>query len=95
MKIIKTYIGKFAKNGKLIPGIWCGEEPENAIISEVRDYIIPEENMILRHKETSILENTVLLKDGDVEDNYEEIEEERNTPNDIIDENLPPLDSGQ
>lgn len=95
MKIIKTYIGKFAKNGKLIPGIWCGEEPENAIISEVRDYIIPEENMILRHKETGILENTVWLKDGDVEENYEEIEQERITPNDITNENLPPLDSGQ
>ena len=113
MKIIKTYIGKFAKNGKLIPGIWCGEEPENAIISEVRDYIIPEENMILRHKETGILENTVWLKDGDVEENYEEtwLEyynaqvldlrnqistlRERITPNDITNENLPPLDSGQ
>ena len=26
MKINKTYIGKYEKNGKLIPGIWCGEE---------------------------------------------------------------------
>ena len=95
MKISKTYIGKFEKNGKFIPGIWCGEEPENAIILEVRDYLIPEENMILRHKETGILDNTVWLRDGDVEDNYEEIEEERITPNDIIKQNLSALDSGQ
>ena len=95
MKINNVYIGKFEKNGKLIPGIWCGEQPENAIISEIRNYLIPDENKILKHKETEILYDTVWLRDGDVEENYEEIEQERNTPNDIIDENLPPLDSGQ
>ena len=93
MKINKTYIGKSEKNGKLIPGIWCGEKPENVIISEIRNYLIPDENKILKHKETEILYDTVWLRDGDVEENYEEIEEERNTPNDITNENLPPLDS--
>lgn len=95
MKINTTYIGKFEKNGKLIPGIWCGEQPENAIISEIRNYLIPDENKILKHKETEILYDTVWLMDGDVAENYEEIEKERITPNDITNEDLPTLDSGQ
>ncbi|MBR6127808.1 hypothetical protein IKQ21_09005, partial [bacterium] len=49
---------------------------------------------ILKHKETGEENYSVLLENGDTEENYDEIEE-RNTPNDIIDENLPPLDSGQ
>lgn len=94
MKINTTYIGKFEKNGKLIPGIWCGDKPENVLISETRNYLVPEEGKILRLKETELMFSTVWLKDGDVAENYEEIEE-RNTPNDITNENLPPLDSGQ
>ena len=59
MKINNVYIGKFEKNGKLIPGIWCDEQPENAIISEIRNYLIPDENKILKHKETEILYDTI------------------------------------
>lgn len=92
MKINTTYIGKFEKNGKLIPGIWCGDKPENVLISETRNYLVPEEGKILRLKETELMFSTVWLKDGDVAENYEEIEE-RITPNDITNENLSPLDS--
>ena len=95
MEIRTTYFGKFEKNGKIISGIWCGTRPEDATITEERNILFPEEGKKLKHKETEILFDTVWLRDGDVEENYEEIEEERNTPNDIIDENLPPLDSGQ
>ena len=91
MEIRTTYFGKFEKNGK----IRCGTRPEDATITEERNILFPEEGKKLKHKETEILFDTVWLRDGDVEENYEEIEEERNTPNDIIDENLPPLDSGQ
>ena len=92
MKINTTYIGKFEKNGKLIPGIWCGDKPENVLISETRNYLVPEEGKILRLKETELMFSTVWLRDGDVAENYEEIEE-RITPNDITNENLSPLDS--
>ena len=92
MKINNVYIGKFEKNGKLIPGIWCGDKPENVLISETRNYLVPDEGKILKHKETELLFDTVWLRDGDVAENYEEIEE-RITPNDITNENLSPLDS--
>ena len=95
MEIKTTYFGKFKKNGKIISGIWCGERPEDAVISEERLILFPDEGKILRLKDTDITFPTVWLKDGDVEENYEEIEQERITPNDITQQNLPPLDSGQ
>ncbi len=95
MRIQITYFGKFEKNGKIISGIWCGTRPENATITEEREILFPDEGKILKHKETELTFPTVWLRDGDVAENYEEIEKERITPNDIINENLPPLDSGQ
>ena len=92
MKINNVYIGKFEKNGKLIPGIWCGSRPEDATITEEREILFPDEGKKLKHKETEILYDTVWLRDGDVAENYEEIEE-RITQNDITNENLSPLDS--
>ena len=94
MEIRTTYFGKFEKNGKIISGILCGTRAEDATITEERNILFPEEGKKLKHKETEILFDTVWLRDGDVAENYEEIEE-RNTPNDITNENLPPLDSGQ
>ena len=93
MRIQITYFGKFEKNGKIISGIWCGTRPEDATITEERNILIPDEGKILKHKETEITFNSIWLKEGDVAENYEEIEEERNTPNDITNENLSPLDS--
>ncbi|MBO6273709.1 hypothetical protein J6O48_13170 [bacterium] len=93
MRIQITYFGKFEKNGKLVSGIWCGEKPENAIITEEREILFPYDGKILKHKETEITFSTVWLRDGDVAENYEEIEEERITPNDIINEDLSTLDS--
>lgn len=92
METRTTYFGKFEKNGKIISGIWCGTRPEDATITEERNILFPEEGKKLKHKETELLFDTVWLRDGDVAENYEEIEE-RNTPNDITNENLPPLDS--
>ena len=94
METRTTYFGKFEKSGKIISGIWCGTKPEDATITEERNILFPEEGKKLKHKETEILFDTVWLRDGDVAENYEEIEE-RNTPNDITQQNLPPLDSGQ
>ena len=94
MRINRVYIGKLEKEGKFIPGIWCGTRPEDATITEERNILFPDEGMRLKHKETELLFDTVWLRDGDVAENYEEIEE-RNTPNDITQQNLPPLDSGQ
>ena len=95
MRFQTTYFGKFEKNGKIISGIWCGTRPEDATITEEREILFPDEGKKLKHKETELLFDTVWLKDGDVAENYEEIEKERITPNDITNENLPPLDSGQ
>ena len=94
MRINRVYIGKLEKEGKFIPGIWCGTRPEDVTITEERNILFPEEGKKLKHKETELLFDTVWLRDGDVAENYEEIEE-RNTPNDITNENLPSLDSGQ
>ena len=95
MRFQTTYFGKFEKNGKIISGIWCGTRPEDATITEEREILFPDEGKKLKHTETELLFDTVWLRDGDVAENYEEIEKERITPNDITNENLPPLDSGQ
>jgi len=90
MEIRTTYIG-INENG--IKAIWCGFKPENVIIEEARTILYPDENKILRHKETQIEFTSVWLQDDMTEEDYEEIE--RNTPNDIINENMPPLDGGE
>ncbi|MBP3847421.1 hypothetical protein J6I39_06695 [bacterium] len=90
MEIRTTYIG-INENG--IKGIWCGFKPEKAIIEEARTILYPDENKILRHKETQIEFTSVWLQDDMTEEDYEEIE--RNTPNDIINENMPALDGGE
>lgn len=73
MKIKTTYIGK--KNG--ITGFYCGfkpEDPEIEIIEE-RNILYPEgENMELQNIETEERFSCVWLKDGDSQDNYQEVE---------------------
>jgi len=87
MYINKTYIGKL--NG--IFGVWCGFKPNNAIITQEKIILYADQGKTLRHKESGVENISVLLENGDTEENYEEIE--RNTPNDIINENLSALDS--
>ena len=81
MEIRTTYIGT---NDNGIKGIWCGFKPDNITIEEERNILYPDLNKVLRHKETQVIFTSVWLQDENLIDEYEEIEEERNTPNDII-----------
>lgn len=72
MEIKETFVGKL--NG--VFGVWCGFKPEKAVITDIKKILIADEGKILKHKETGELTNTVCLKNGDTEENYEEIEEE-------------------
>ena len=75
MEIRTTYIG-INENG--IKAIWCGFKPEKAIIEEARTILYPDENKILRHKETQIEFTSVWLQDDMTEEDYEEIERNEN-----------------
>lgn len=74
-----TYIGK-DKNG--ISGIWCGFKPDKAIIFEEKQILSADEGKILKNKKTNKIDYSVILENGDTEDNYEEIAE-RDYLNDI------------
>ena len=74
MEIRTTYIGTFQKNNRIIPGVWCGDKPENATIKEEKQILYPESGKVLRHKETQMIFTSVILT-YDSPDNYEEIEE--------------------
>ena len=91
MYIKTTYTGKL--NG--VFGIWCDFKPERAIISDEKQFLYAEYGKMLKHKITGEKSNYIMLSSDDTIDNYEEIEEERITPNDITQQNLSPLDSGQ
>ena len=81
MEIRTTYIG-INENG--VRGIWCGFKPDNVTVEEERNILYPAENKVLRHIETQVIFSSVWLQDETLIDEYEEIEEERKTLNDII-----------
>ena len=70
MEIKITYVGTL--NG--VNGIWCGFHPEDAIITEERPVLYPEQGKELQHKETGEKFSAVWLKDGDTQDNYIEVD---------------------
>ena len=90
MEIRTTYIGI---NEIGIKGIWCGFIPSNVKVIEEKQVLYADTGKILRHKETGEKNHSVLLENGDSENNYEEIDER--IYYDITQQNLPPLDSGQ
>lgn len=75
MHIKITYIGTL--DG--IAGMWCGFCPEGALITEERQVLFPEEGYSLKRKATEEIFSAVWLKDGDVEENYEEVPMEQDT----------------
>lgn len=75
MYIKTTYIGTL--DG--INGIWCGFCPEGVEIEEERQVLYPAEGNSLRRIATLEVFSAVWLKDGDVQENYEEIPMEHGT----------------
>ena len=69
MEIKVTYIGTLND----IPGMWCGFCPEGAVITEERNVLYPAEGYSLKRKATEEIFSAVWLKDGDAQENYEEI----------------------
>lgn len=73
MEIRITYKGTL--NG--IKGIWCGFKPEGAVIEQEFNILYPAEKMLLKKKGKEETYSSVILKDGDTMDNYEEVADDR------------------
>ena len=71
MEVRITYKG--TQNG--VKGIWCGFKPEGIKVEEELSILYPEEGYVLKHKESGEYFSSVILKDGNSEDNYIEEEE--------------------
>lgn len=65
-----TYVGTL--NGA--KGLWCGFKPEGLEVEEEREVLYADEGKVLKNKKTGDISDAVWLKDGDVQENYEEIE---------------------
>ena len=77
MKIEKSYFVKVPVNDVLV-NVWltAGKEiPEGAIIIEERPMLMPDDGMVLRHKETGEESTGHWLRGEDSADKWEEIEE--------------------
>lgn len=72
MQIRITYVGTL--NG--IKGMWCGFKPEGAIIEEERPVLYADKGYILERISDSERMYAVWLKDGDVQENYIETEDD-------------------
>jgi len=70
MEIKITYVGTL--NG--VSGIWCGFHPPDAIITEERPVLYPAEDKELENILTKERFSAVWLKDGDVQENYIEVD---------------------
>lgn len=73
MEIRITYKGTL--NG--VKGIWCGFKPDDAIIEKEINILYPDKDMLLRKKGDEETFRSVVLKDGDGMDNYEEVSDDR------------------
>lgn len=54
--------------------IYCGFKPENAEVKEERQVLYPTKGYVLERKSDGKQLHSVWLKDGDVQDNYREVE---------------------
>ena len=75
MEVKITYIGTLNDT----PGMWCGFCPEEAVITEERQVLYPAEGYSLKKIATEEIFSAVWLKDGDTQDNYEEVPMEHYT----------------
>lgn len=72
MHIEKMYKGTL--NG--FNGVWCGECPSDVIVSEVKDLLLPEQGMILEHKETKEQRPCVIMESADEQEQWAEVKEQ-------------------
>lgn len=80
MKILKSYFVKFA-NGT---SAWlaAGVEPSaDAIETQERPMLVPDDGMVLKHVDTGTISSGHWLRDGDSADKWEEIEEPKEEVN--------------
>ena len=75
MEIRVTYIGTLDGTS----GMWCGFCPEEAEITEERQVLYPDEGYSLKSLVSEEILSSVWLKDGDSQENYIEIPEEKDT----------------
>ena len=68
-----TYKGTL--NG--VKGIWCGFKPDEAVIEQEFNILYPAKDMLLRRKGEEQTHHSVILKDVDSMDNYEEVADDR------------------
>ena len=80
MKIQDSYFVKFA-NGTYAWLVVGKPVPADAELVEVRPMIMPDDGMILRHKETGEESNGYWLRGDDSADKWEEIEEPKENIN--------------
>ena len=75
MEIKATYKFEYKKDGKTLHGISAGFLPEYAtnVLEEI-DILYPEKDMMLKRIDGEELFGYVILKDGDTQDNYVEVE---------------------
>lgn len=82
MEIRKTYKFEYEKDGKTLHGISSGFLPEYAtnVLEEI-NVLYPDEGMMLKRVDGEELLGYIILKDGDTQDNYIEVEKpEEETP---------------
>jgi hypothetical protein len=77
MFMTTTYKG--IKNGVI--GYYCGFKPEDATILETMDILNAEDGFeLVRKSDSENVGNSVWLHDGDVQENYEEVEAQEPQP---------------
>jgi len=71
-----TYVGYYTATG--VHAMWCGELPTGIglHVDEEREVLYPEEGYILERIADGEHFTAVWLKDGDVKENYIEVEDE-------------------
>lgn len=74
MKIVDSYLIKTIND--VVAWLAAGVEiPSGAIVLEVRPMLMPDDGMVLRHKETGELSSGHWMRGEDSADKWEEIEE--------------------
>lgn len=83
MKTVNSYFVKVPVNNVLV-NVWLAagvEMPKDAVVMEERPMLMPNDGMVLRHKETGNISSGRWLRDGDSADKWEEIEEPKEEVN--------------
>lgn len=72
MKVLDSYFVKLPTGGTA--WLAAGKEPIGEVL-EVRPMLLPDDGLVLRHKETGDISSGHWMRDGDSADKWEEIEE--------------------